>query len=430
MTAKAGFEVRPILGLPEVVEGDDLAALIASAVPDLADGDILVVTSKVVSKAEGRTVLAADREAAIDAEAVRLVAQRGSTRIVETRLGLVMAAAGVDASNTRVGTIVLLPLDPDASAAGIRAAVLRLAGVDVGVVVSDTFGRPWRLGLTDVAIGVAGLQPLDDYRGRVDSHGNTLDQTVIAVADEIAAAADLAKGKLANVPVALIRGLAHLVVPADGPGARSMVRPAAEDMFRVGHREVVPSRRTVRTFSDRPVDHDSVLTAVIAAITAPAPHHTTPWRFVLVESPDVRARLLEAMAEQWAADLAADGFAADAIASRLRRGDILRTAPVLIVPCLVMAGSHHYPDDGRATAEREMFLVTMGAGVENLLVALAAEGLGSAWVSSTLFCKDVARSALDLPSDWDPMGAVAVGHPASPPPDRPSRAPAAYLLTR
>ncbi|HEY5032025.1 MAG TPA: coenzyme F420-0:L-glutamate ligase [Actinomycetes bacterium] len=430
MTVPAGFEVRPVLGLPEVAEGHDLAALIVAAVPDLADGDVLVVTSKVVSKAEGRTVQAADREAAIDAESVRLLARRGSTRIVETRHGLVMAAAGVDASNTRTGTIVLLPLDPDASAVRIRTAVLRLAGVDVGVVVSDTFGRPWRLGLTDVAIGVAGLEPLDDHRGRVDGYGNTLEQTVVAVADEIAAAADLAKGKLSGVPVAVVRGLAHLVGPADGPGARSLVRPAAEDMFRLGHREVVPSRRTVRTFSDRPVDHDAVVTAVAAAITAPAPHHTTPWRFVLVESPDVRTRLLDAMAERWATDLAADGFAPEAIARRLHRGDLLRTAPVLVVPCLVMAGSHPYPDDARATAEREMFLVAMGAGVENLLVALAAEGLGSAWVSSTLFCKDVARAALDLPSDWDPMGAVAVGHPAGPPPGRPSRDPAAYLLTR
>lgn len=185
-----GYRVWALPGLPEVQSGDDLAKLIAAAEPALADGDVLLVTSKIVSKAEGRVVEAADREAAIDAETVRVVARRGPLRIVENRQGLVMAAAGVDASNTPAGTVLLLPEDPDASARGIREGLRDTLGVDVGVIVTDTFGRPWRAGLTDVAIGAAGVRVLDDLRGGTDAYGNPLGATVVATADELAAAGD------------------------------------------------------------------------------------------------------------------------------------------------------------------------------------------------------------------------------------------------
>ncbi len=420
-------------GVPEVVAGDDLATLVADAVSGedfaLADGDVVLVTSKVVSKAEGRAVRV-DREEAITAETVRVVARRGATRIVQTHHGLVLAAAGVDASGTEPGTVLLLPVDPDASARGLRSRLLEVTGADVAVVVTDTMGRAWRTGQTDQAIGVAGLQPLDDLRGRDDGHGNVLTATVAAVADEVASAADLVKGKLGRRPFAVVRGLAHRTVREDGPGAAALLRPADEDLFRLGAHEVVPSRRTVRSFTDQPVDPAAVHRAVAAAVTAPAPHHTTPWRFVLVDDRDRRRRLLDAMLAAWVADLQRDGFSDEQVTRRTRRGDVLRDVPGLVVPCLAREGMHMYPDDRRATAEREMFVVATGAGVQNFLVALAVEGLGSAWVSSTMFCRDVVRRELDLPEDWDPMGAVAVGHAATAPAERAPRDPRDFVLHR
>ncbi|WP_246456257.1 coenzyme F420-0:L-glutamate ligase [Nocardioides mesophilus] len=234
--------VLPVTGVGEVRPGADLAQLLLDALGSdgLRDGDVLVVTSKVVSKAEGRLVHT-DRTAALDAETARVVARRGPTTIVRTRHGLVMAGAGIDASNTAPGTVLLLPEDPDASARRLRATLLERTGCNVAVVVTDTAGRAWRHGQTDLAIGAAGLTVLHDHAGLHDPHGNLLVVTAPAVADEIAAAADLVKGKLARRPAAVLRGLSAWVLPAGahGAGARVLVREEDQDMFGLGARDAV-----------------------------------------------------------------------------------------------------------------------------------------------------------------------------------------------
>jgi coenzyme F420-0:L-glutamate ligase/coenzyme F420-1:gamma-L-glutamate ligase len=244
------YTVWGIPGLPEIGVGDDLVVLIGAAVealvaddPETAlrDGDILVVTSKIVSKAEGMQVPVADRERAIAQDTVRIVAERvhpgGVTQIVETRHGLIMAAAGIDTSNVPDGLALRLPEDPDRSARALCAGLRARFGVSVGVIITDTLGRPWRVGQTDVAIGAAGMIVTDDLRGGVDANGRPLNVTITVLADELAGAADLVKGKASGIPVAVVRGLARLVTDIDAPGARTLVRSVDDDMFRFGSAE-------------------------------------------------------------------------------------------------------------------------------------------------------------------------------------------------
>lgn len=243
------LSVWPLDGIPEITSGTDLVDVIANAAGDsLESGDILVVTSKIVSKAENRFVVADDREEAITSETVRVVASRTSptghtTRIVQNRLGIVSAAAGVDASNTPEGTVLLLPVDPDASARAIAAGLRERLGVEVGVIVSDTLGRAWRDGQTDHAIGAGGVRVFEDLRGGTDAEGRPLVVTMPCAADELAAAADLVKGKAARLPVAVVRGRGDLVGPLDLPGARSIVRALENDMFRLGTDEAYAEGR-------------------------------------------------------------------------------------------------------------------------------------------------------------------------------------------
>lgn len=230
--------ITAVTGVPQVREGDDLAALLVDAAAAqglaLADGDVVVVTSKVVAKAEGRTEAVGDSEAAkvalVEREAVRVLRRRGPLRITETPHGFVNANAGVDLSNSEPGVAVLLPRDPDRSARRLRADVRRRAGVDVAVVVTDTFGRAWRRGVADVAIGVAGLVAVLDLRGTRDAYGRVLEATEVAVADEVAAAADLVLAKAAATPFAIVRGL-DAALRGEGSGA-DLVRPPGEDLFR------------------------------------------------------------------------------------------------------------------------------------------------------------------------------------------------------
>jgi coenzyme F420-0:L-glutamate ligase / coenzyme F420-1:gamma-L-glutamate ligase len=226
-------------GLGEIRPGDDLGQLIADLLAeDLADGDVVTITSKIVSKAEGRLVAATDREQAIDEQTVRVVATRehpgGVLKIVENPQGLVMAAAGVDASNTPEGTVLLLPVDPDASARRLRADLTGRLGVHLAVVITDTAGRAWRDGVVDIAIGAAGLRVTDDLRGTADADGRPLTATVVAVADEVATASELVRGKAAGRPVAVVRGLRRYVTDDDGPGAQALQRAAVDDLFRLG----------------------------------------------------------------------------------------------------------------------------------------------------------------------------------------------------
>ncbi len=292
-------------GVPEVRRGDDLAVLLVPLV-ELEDGDVVVVTSKVVSKAEGR-VRTGTRDDALAGETARIVARRGQTTIVRTHLGLTMAAAGIDNSNVEVGHVVLLPEDPDASARALRATLLERAGRNVGVVVTDTAGRAWREGQTDIAIGAAGLTVLEEFAGRADHHGNELAVTAPAVADEIAGVAELAQGKLGGRPFAVVRGRADLVLPPgqDGPGAGALIRAEGGDLFGYGAREAV-----VRAVGGAPSDQEPFGAPASGAELAAVLRSALPHLDVVAEAAEVvvprpgegdlaRARVL-AFAHGWA----------------------------------------------------------------------------------------------------------------------------------
>lgn len=357
--APGRLEILPVTGIGEVRPGDDLAALIIAAAPWLADGDVVVVTSKIVSKSEGQLVeipldepaREAAREAALRAETARVVARRGGTRIVQTHHGFVLAGAGIDASNVDPAHLVLLPKDPDASARWLRDELRERHGLDVAVVVTDTMGRPWRLGLTDVAIGAAGVDALADYRGRRDAYGNELQLTQMAVVDELAAAADLVKGKITQVPVAVVRGLGLPRGAGHGRGAAELVRGADADLFSLGTAEAVA--RGLRAAADLP---DAPRFAAGGA------------HVVLPDLPFPRIRSVTLPENTVAA--------------------VLAWAP---------AG------DPRAAAEA-------GRRVERLRAVLAADGLATAWLEPA----DEAAVADVLPEGGVPLGVLAIGRGSLP----------------
>ena len=408
---RQGVEVRPVEGLPEFRPGDDIAALLAEPLRELGlrEGDVVAITQKIVSKAEGRLVQGDDRSEWVAKEATRVVARRGELVIAETRHGFVCANAGVDASNVEPGMLALLPEDPDASAAAVRDKIRTRLGIErLGVVITDTFGRPWRQGLVNVAIGCAGMPAVVDLRGGSDHGGRELEATIVALADEVAAASGLVMGKADRIPAAIVRGVA---LDSASPGtARDLIRSPDEDMFRESPLTSISARRTIRSFGPGEVPRQSIEEAVAAACTAPAPHHTRPWRFTVLESPAAKRSLLGAMAEAWRSDLTRDGVDDATIARRLRSSDaVLAAAPVLIVPWISFSGAHGYPDAERAHAEQEMFLLSGGAAIQALLMGLHAQGLASCWVSSTLFCQEETREVLGMEQGWFALGTVAVG---------------------
>jgi len=373
-------EILPVRGLPDLRPGDDLAGLLAAAAPWLADGDVLVVTSKAVSKVEGRLVPApadpagreAARQAAVEAETVRVVATRGRTRIVETRQGLVLAAAGVDASNVRPGELALLPHDPDASASRLRAGLRAALGVDVAVVVSDTMGRPWRHGVVDVAIGAAGIRAVDDLRGATDTFGALLETTEVAVADEVAAAAELAKGKLTGVPVAVVRGLSPV---DDDRGARALLRPSTEDLFRLGTAEAVELGRAqaLADLADPPPAHADAL-AVLAGYDDPEPDQRG-LAFALLSYLDARPDATRRSCR--AGHLTASAIVLDAAGER-----VLLTLHPRVGAWLPMGGHIEQTDPTLvAAAARE---AAEESGIDGLTVAPAPLRLGAHPVTCSL----------------------------------------------
>jgi coenzyme F420-0:L-glutamate ligase/coenzyme F420-1:gamma-L-glutamate ligase len=389
-------EVFAIEGLPEVRPGDDLVDVLAPALTaaGVRDGDIVVVTSKIVSKAEGRLVADVDRAATIEAESVRVVARRDDLIIAETAHGFVCANAGVDASNVDAGWLALLPTDPDASARALRTGLSSKLGSDLAVIITDTFGRAWRTGVVNVAIGCDGLPSVVDLRGRADDRGATLVATEVALADEVAAASGLVMAKHARLPVAVVRGVDRLG-DADGP-ARDLVRPANEDLFRSSPLQALVDHRAAPEFASGAVETAALERAIAAACTA-AVLRTDDWRFSVLRSEAARRSYLASIG----ADRHGDDGGRDA-------GVVLRAAPVLIAPWCSLAGQRALGQEG-AEAERDTVVLSAGAAIQTLLLALSAQGLASRWVGPSIASSDAARAAFGLDDEWLALGTVACG---------------------
>jgi coenzyme F420-0:L-glutamate ligase/coenzyme F420-1:gamma-L-glutamate ligase len=336
----------------------------------------VAITQKIVSKAEGRIVPGADRAAWVERESVDVVARRGDLLITRTRHGFVCANAGVDASNVREGFLTLLPEDPDASAERLQKELSARLGLSrLGVVITDTFGRPWREGVVDVAIGCAGLPALVDLRGTLDDRGKELETTLVAFADAVAAASGLVMTKTARVPAALVRGLDGTTGDAPPGPASGLVRRPEDDLFRESALVAVSAAQPSDVFGPGDVSREIVENAVSAA-WAVLP--SEEWSMVAVDSPTARRRVVLATA---------------------RADDPSRAATTLIVVC------------ARISAERseEAILLSAGAAIRGLAVALHARGVGWSWDPNGSFDADATRAALALSEDWRPVGIVAVG---------------------
>lgn len=427
--------VIPVPSQATFAYGDNLAEAIERALAanglTLLTHDVLLVASKVVSLTEGATVtraagdLTQARRDYARQDASEIVADSPQVLITRTKQGFVAANGGLDASNVADHTqLLLLPDDPDRSATTLRKSLSARFDAQIAVIITDTFGRPWRMGQTDVALGVSGMRAVRDERGTTDLYGHVLDVTEAAIADALAGAGDVVRHKASGTPFILIRGVdPALFDETVNDGGQALIRASDRDLFRFGGPTAIEQglaqRRTVRTFlADKPVADELIDAAVRMAVCVSAPHHSQPWRFIMLTDP-TRQTLLAQMATAWRADLTRDGATADIIDRRLAKSDaVLKKAPTLLVMCVDTAAADTYADRRRQQAEQELFILSGGAAIQNFQVALTANGAASAWISAPLFCADTIRSVLDLPATFRPLGMLACGYPPAYPQPR------------
>ena len=442
------LHLTALAGVPLVKSDDDLLSITLAALKQsneqLHDGDVLVVAQKIVSKAEGRLVSLADvtpssraealaREVNKDPRLVELILQestevvraRWDVLVVEHRLGFVLANAGIDQSNVEHGQsselALLLPRDPDASCAKLRAALKTHTGADVAVIINDSHGRAFRNGVVGVALGVSGTTALSNLRGTPDLFNRSLRHTEVGTADEIAAAASLVMGQGAEGrPMVLVRGIQAL--HHDGKAA-DLIRPKELDLFRTPwmastppeHLNALLGRRTIRRYLDKQVPDQLVEELLRAATYAPSAHNRQPWRFAVLKSADAKLRLARAMGERLRMDRTGDGDLPEIIEADVARSSRrITNAPVVIVVCLTMEDMDRYGDLARSSAEHQMAMQGTAMAMQNLLIAAHALGLSSSIMCAPLFCPDTTRASLDLPAHWEPQALITLGWPGGP----------------
>jgi coenzyme F420-0:L-glutamate ligase/coenzyme F420-1:gamma-L-glutamate ligase len=439
-------------GIPAVKPGDDLVEIILNALAisaeTLQNGDVLVITQKIVSKAQNRFVRLDAVEPSAEAERVArivnkdsrlvelilrestdIVRHRRDVLIVAHKLGLVMANAGIDQSNIQHDssddtTALLLPEDPDATCAQIRAALRERTGADAAVIISDSHGRPFRSGTVGVAIGASGLSTLVDLRGASDLFGRQLKSTDVASADEIASAASLLMGQ-ANEgrPLVLARGLLH--TPGEGTAA-GLVRSKSTDLFRASPAadalDLIAGRRSIRRYTPEPVSDEIIEKILNAAANAPSAHNRQPWRFAVIKEASIKQRLARSMGDRLRHDRAQDGDSPETIEADVIRSEArIVGAPIAILVALTIDDMDSYPDSRRAAAEYQMAVQSTAMAMQNLTLAAHALGLGASIMCAPLFCPDEVRDALTLPASWNPQALVTLGYPANTGTTRPRR---------
>jgi coenzyme F420-0:L-glutamate ligase/coenzyme F420-1:gamma-L-glutamate ligase len=382
------LEITGLEGIGEVRPGDDLAAHLDPPLRAVGveEGDVVAVTQKVVSKAEGRLVPDVDRLAVVARESDHVLAQRDDVIIARTRHGFVCANAGVDASNVEIGTLSLLPEDPDSSAASLRTSLRRRLGVDVAVIITDTFGRAWRRGVVNVAIGCAGLPAVADLRGRADHSGRTLEATEVAVADEVAAASGLVMAKDARVPAALLRGVDRM--GAEASPAAELVRLARDDLFPASPVSAIRSMGGSSAMATGVVPRPFLVEAFEAAVAGQEPASSHGWRFEVLESPEARSDVEAIFAPPGGLELA--GYR-DAV----------------LVIALVSASLP--TSDGSSVGGDAPLLMDLGATIGYVRLCLRTRGLTTRWAPAPVSARALLTRVLGCGDRWNPLGALICG---------------------